>query len=171
MIAYEPIYSTSGRQMAYNESYDQRMARAEYARRESDTRISAWVSGQRQQASLWAGYLQPPQMHPIIVRTDSYVAENPISPSAYTSVPYIHPDDEEPFVFYSTSPKKVAPQTLAPEPYQDAEIIYSTPTPAPAASRRYLAVPSPSQKAHSTRRLRHRRRLSSLDSIPEDRDH
>lgn len=148
-----PNYTTNGRQLPFVESYPQKLARAEFiqlGQRASDMRVAAWVQGQRLQTeSLWEGtpLAHVPRREPYIHQPHSFPAqENPIS--CY-SVPYIHPDDEEPFIFYSTSPKKAV---FTPE----AEVIYSTPMPTPVA------------KPHRPKHMRHRRQPSHLGVIPEE---
>ncbi len=171
MIALDiasPIYTSNGRQHPFIETPDQRVARAEFVKQiDGNKRVAAWVNGQRQQnISLWVTtpletkpvshyprHHREPQIHPHVFS----IPEDPISNSYCYTVPYIHPDDEEPFIFYSTP----APKTVyGVEP----EIIYSTPRTPPAVI--------PKAKPRRARRTRHRRQLSDhssgLDVIPEE---
>ncbi|KAF9034489.1 hypothetical protein BDZ89DRAFT_1062577 [Hymenopellis radicata] len=169
MIALDissPMYATNGRQHPFVETPDQRVARAEFVKpRDGDKRVAAWVNGQRQQnISLWVAtplenkpashyprHHREPQIHQPHLFS---IPEDPISNSYCYSVPYIHPDDEEPFIFYSTSAPKTAYDV-------ESEIIYSTP---PAVT--------PKAKPRRARHARHRRQLSDhssgLDVIPEE---
>ncbi|KAK0236979.1 hypothetical protein EDD85DRAFT_835673 [Armillaria nabsnona] len=144
-----PSYTNVGRQLPFFESPAQRVARVDFIKkREGDKRVEAWVRVQQEhKQSLWGTATTTGRGEPYIATP--HLPEDPIrSSSPFLSVPYIHPEDEEPFIFYSSAPL---------QPAYIPEIIYSTPLPVPVK-------PKPRRVKHA----RHRRRLSDLDSIPEE---
>ncbi|KAG7447370.1 uncharacterized protein BT62DRAFT_78069 [Guyanagaster necrorhizus] len=144
-----PSYTNAGRQLPFHESPSQRVARVDFIKkREGDKRVEAWVRLQQEhKQSLWGAATTNTCGEPYIATP--HLSEDPIrSGSPFLSVPYIHPEDEEPFIFYSSAPL---------HPAYIPEIIYSTPLPLPVK-------PKPRRVKHG----RHRRRLSDLDSIPEE---
>ncbi|KAK0447921.1 uncharacterized protein EV420DRAFT_1647667 [Desarmillaria tabescens] len=144
-----PSYTNVGRQLPFLESPAQRIARVDFIKkREGDKRVEAWVRVQQEhKQSLWGAPTTAARGEPYI--TTPHLPEDPIrSNSPFLSVPYIHPEDEEPFIFYSSAPL---------QPTYIPEIIYSTPLPLPVKP-----------KPRRVKQSRHRRRLSDLDSIPEE---
>lgn len=148
-----PSYSTAGRQLRFIESPSQRNARHHFIRQgEGPKRVEDWVRGQQEQKqSLW-GTVTLPEVHrePYVHHPNLFtIPEDPIrSSSPDCPVPYIHPDEEEPFILYSSAPLRSS---------YNPHVIYSTP------------LPSPVKKSSCRpKHMRHRQRLSGLDSIPEE---
>ncbi|KAG7449774.1 uncharacterized protein BT62DRAFT_1002086 [Guyanagaster necrorhizus] len=147
-----PSYNTSGRQLRYEESPSQRNARHHFIRQgEGQRRVEDWVRGQQEQKrSLW-GVMTVPEVHrePYVHHPNLFtIPEDPIRSSSpgYLVPPYIHSDEEEPFVLYSSAPS-----------FYNSQIIYSTPLPSPAK-----------KSSRRPKHMRHRQRLCGLDSIPEE---
>ncbi len=147
-----PSYSTAGRQLRFIESPSQRNARHHFiGQGEGQKRVEDWVrSQQEQKQSLWGVTVPEVHREPYVHHPNLFtIPEDPIcSSSPDYSVPYIHPDEEEPFILYSSAPLRSS---------YNPQVIYSTP------------LSSPVKK--SSRRPKHtrpRQRLSGLDSIPEE---